>query len=200
MKPSFRQLAALCIFSLFASCQKAPDAARQNTWVQCQACHDGRPAAAGPDLRGLDPDYLKHQLEAFAAGRRGAHPDDPLGQLMRQAAAGLKPEDYQAAAEHFALQTPPRPHPRGEASMPGAKIYQERCHGCHSSAFGRFFTGSPRIDTLDSLSLQRQLEAFAKGWRLPAPEKKHEEKMRLVASQLQAEERQALLAWWQQQR
>lgn len=62
----------------------------------CGACHGG--AAQGnaglnaPRLAGLDAVYLKRQYQNFAAGIRGSHPDDRLGQQMKMMATMLASE------------------------------------------------------------------------------------------------------------
>ena len=62
----------------------------------CGACHGG--AAQGnaglnaPQLAGLDASYLKRQYQNFAAGVRGSHPDDRLGQQMKMMATMLASE------------------------------------------------------------------------------------------------------------
>jgi cytochrome c553 len=53
----------------------------------CGACHgaraEGNLALNAPRLAGLDAAYLKRQYENFAAGIRGAHPDDRYGKQMK---------------------------------------------------------------------------------------------------------------------
>lgn len=55
----------------------------------CAACHgaraEGLSELQSPALVGLEGDYLLLQLENFASGLRGAHPDDQVGATMRAA-------------------------------------------------------------------------------------------------------------------
>lgn len=62
----------------------------------CGACHGGQAQGnAGlnaPRLAGLDAAYLKLQYQNFAAGIRGSHPDDRLGQQMKMMATMISGE------------------------------------------------------------------------------------------------------------
>ena len=62
----------------------------------CGACHggaaQGNPGLNAPRLAGLDSAYLKRQYQNFAAGIRGSHPDDRLGQQMKMMATMLGSE------------------------------------------------------------------------------------------------------------
>ena len=59
----------------------------------CGACHGGKaqgnPALNAPRLAGLDSAYLKRQYQNYAAGIRGAHPDDRYGKQMAMMATVL---------------------------------------------------------------------------------------------------------------
>ena len=62
----------------------------------CGACHGGKaqgnPALNAPRLAGLDGAYLKRQYKNYAAGIRGAHPDDRYGRQMAMMASTLRSE------------------------------------------------------------------------------------------------------------
>lgn len=62
----------------------------------CGACHGGQAQGnvglRSPRLAGLDAAYLKLQYHNFAAGIRGSHPDDRLGQQMKMMATMLPSE------------------------------------------------------------------------------------------------------------
>jgi cytochrome c553 len=62
----------------------------------CGACHGGQAQGnvglRAPRLAGLDAAYLKLQYQNFAAGIRGSHPDDRLGQQMKMMATMLPSE------------------------------------------------------------------------------------------------------------
>jgi cytochrome c oxidase subunit 2 len=64
-----------------------------NLYGTCAACHganaEGLEALGAPALAGRNDWYLVRQLERFASGARGAHPDDTNGQQMRPMAATL---------------------------------------------------------------------------------------------------------------
>lgn len=62
----------------------------------CGACHGGQAqgnvSLSSPRLAGLNAAYLKLQYQNFAAGIRGSHPDDRLGQQMKMMATMLPSE------------------------------------------------------------------------------------------------------------
>ncbi|MBT4519539.1 MAG: cytochrome c [Halieaceae bacterium] len=69
----------------------------ENQYVAaCGACHggvaQGNDSLNAPRLAGLGAVYLKRQYQNFAAGIRGSHPDDRLGQQMKMMASMLASE------------------------------------------------------------------------------------------------------------
>lgn len=59
----------------------------------CSSCHEARAQGnaqmGAPALTGLDPRYMERQIMAFREGRRGTHPDDRQGALMKVGASML---------------------------------------------------------------------------------------------------------------
>lgn len=68
-------------------------AAGKRHYRSCAICHgvdaEGDGALGAPALTGLDDWYLVRQLENYARGVRGSHPEDTYGQQMRAAMAPL---------------------------------------------------------------------------------------------------------------
>ena len=62
----------------------------------CATCHgaygQGNPVVGAPSLAGLEPWYLKRQLENFRLGVRGAHKEDTYGHQMVLMARSLQDE------------------------------------------------------------------------------------------------------------
>lgn len=65
-------------------------------FVTCQACHganaEGNAALNAPRIAGQEDWYLVRQLKNFAAGIRGAHPEDVFGMQMKPIVATLPDE------------------------------------------------------------------------------------------------------------
>jgi cytochrome c oxidase subunit 2 len=85
MRSSF--IALLLVLGTMAARAAAPD------FAQCVLCHgvegNGNPGIRAPRIAGMEPWYIRAQLEAFAAGRRGTHVSDTSGQEMRPVAANF---------------------------------------------------------------------------------------------------------------
>ena len=73
----------------------------------CGACHGGKAEGNlvlnAPRLAGLDAAYLERQYRNFAAGIRGAHPDDRYGRQMKMMATMLSTEQDLADVIGFIL-------------------------------------------------------------------------------------------------
>ncbi len=73
----------------------------------CGACHGGKAEGNltlnAPRLAGLDAAYLQLQYQNFAAGIRGAHPDDRYGRQMKMMATMLSTEQDLADVIGFIL-------------------------------------------------------------------------------------------------
>jgi cytochrome c oxidase subunit 2 len=84
MRSSFAMLLLLLGAAARAA---APD------FTQCVLCHgvegNGNPGIRAPRIAGMEPWYIRAQLEAFAAGHRGTHATDTSGQEMRPVAGNF---------------------------------------------------------------------------------------------------------------
>ncbi len=82
------------------------DSNASQLYAACAACHglrgQGNPELHAPALADLNDWYLAGQLERFAAGVRGQHPDDPLGQAMAAAATGLSQQQINDLSSYIA--------------------------------------------------------------------------------------------------
>ena len=85
------------------------DAATERHFSGCASCHgsagEGIRLLGAPPIAGQPAWYLKRQMEAFAGGSRGAHPDDAFGRQMRAAPTPSEPKET-AALIHFIASLP----------------------------------------------------------------------------------------------
>jgi cytochrome c oxidase subunit 2 len=146
-------------------------AAGRGNFGLCEACHgvqaEGAREFGAPRIAGIEPWYLRRQLEAFREGRRGAHPADQRGQQMRLMAAAVAEEqvieDLGAWLATLAPQTA-QPGPDGDPAR-GRQLY-ETCAACHGAAGqGSEPLGAPALRGREDWYLLSQLEAFRAGWR-----------------------------------
>ena len=72
----------------------------------CASCHgsagEGIRLLGAPPIAGQPAWYLKRQMEAFASGSRGAHPDDAFGRQMRAAPTPSDPGERAALIRFIA--------------------------------------------------------------------------------------------------
>jgi cytochrome c553 len=70
------------------------NAAEKSDLSYCTVCHgahgNGNPAIRAPKIAGMEPWYLRRQLEAFRDGARGTHPDDSAGHEMQPVGVRLR--------------------------------------------------------------------------------------------------------------
>jgi cytochrome c553 len=141
----------------------------------CATCHgaqgQGNPQIGAPHLAGEGIDYLREQLANFAAGHR-------INPIMQPIAAGLTPEQRDAAAAFFAALPVPAPHPvPAGADQAGARLAEHgrwsvglpactQCHGPNGIGVPPYF---PRLAGLTAPYLTAQLLAWQQGHRPPGP-------------------------------
>jgi cytochrome c553 len=136
----------------------------------CTTCHgaDGRGnfSIQAPRLAGMEPWYLRRQLENFRTGVRGAHLDDIEGLAMRSMAIELTDEgiaDIVAWVGSWEYD-PPQVSIEGDVTV-GEQIYSQ-CAACHGEdAQGNEALGAPALRGQNDWYLVTQLKNFKQGWR-----------------------------------
>jgi cbb3-type cytochrome c oxidase subunit III len=168
----FLSLASALLVSLFSSVISAQNPDPQSIYnATCSACHgleaQGNPATNSPRLAGQAQFYLIEQLRQFRDGRRGAHPDDANGALMRAMALGLDDEQIESLA--LLLSTKGSefiPEELSGDSEAGREIYQSTCSSCHGiSAEGNAHLQTPNLRILSYWYTRQQIATYRQGWR-----------------------------------
>lgn len=136
----------------------------------CTTCHgaDGRGnfGVQAPRLAGMEPWYLKRQLENFRSGIRGAHLKDIEGMAMRPMAAQLTDEGIADVVEWVGdwNYIPGQVTIEGDSAA-GKQLYSQ-CATCHGDeAQGNETLGAPALRGQNDWYLVTQLKNFKKGWR-----------------------------------
>jgi cytochrome c oxidase subunit 2 len=135
------------------------------------ACHgpngEGNQAVNAPRIGGQSAWYLRHQLNNFRAGIRGAHEGDTFGAQMRAFAAML-PDD--TAIRNVTAHIESLPDAAATATVTGdaehgKELYQNcvSCHGAHGE--GIWALNAPRLAQMSDWYLERQLNNFRAGIR-----------------------------------
>ena len=164
----------LCIPSLASAAEREPFDDRY-----CTTCHgtDGRgnEGVQAPRLAGMEPWYLKRQLENYRDGIRGAHPDDIEGLAMQPMAAMLTDASIQDIIEWAGgWNYVPAEHTISGDIDAGRVLYQP-CATCHGAdAEGNEALGAP-------------LRNFLAGYRGVHPRDVYGAQMRVMTTGLSGE-------------
>ncbi|HEY2573458.1 MAG TPA: c-type cytochrome [Verrucomicrobiaceae bacterium] len=140
----------------------------QNVCAQCHGPNgEGNVAIKSPSIAGLPGWYLMAQIENFRADRRGAHPQDPEGQLMRAISKILNTEQTKQVVEYVSI----LPRQGHEATLKvdlaaGRELFVERCMECHRyNGEGELVFGAAPLVGLQDWYLASQLRKFQNGMR-----------------------------------
>lgn len=136
----------------------------------CTTCHgtDGRGSEGvqAPRLAGMEPWYLKRQLENFRSGIRGTHPDDFQGSEMQPTAVSLTDASINELIDWITgWEYVPAP-----ATMAGdvtaGKAHYAICATCHGAGGeGNPALGAPALAGQNDWYLATQLKNFKAGYR-----------------------------------
>lgn len=161
-------------------------------YTTCVACHgakgEGNKALNAPAIASQEAWYVARQLNNFKAGIRGAHPKDMYGMQMRPMAMTLPNEDaINKVSEHIA--SLPAPAKEDMAGFGGdaakGKTLYVTCTACHGAkGEGNKALNAPKIATLPSWYLVRQLQNFKAGIRGADPKDTYGAQMRPMSMTL----------------
>ncbi len=156
----------------------------------CTTCHgsDGRGnyGIKAPRLAGMEPWYLKRQLENFRAGIRGTHSSDREGIAMQSMAVKLSDSSitdiisWVGSWDYVATEITIE----GNESL-GQQLYIQ-CASCHgANGEGNEALGAPALRGQNDWYLATQLRNFIEGWRGSHPQDSLGQQMILMAQSLQ---------------
>lgn len=161
-------------------------------YTTCVACHgakgEGNQALNAPAIASQEAWYVARQLQNFKAGIRGTHAKDMYGMQMRPMAMTLPDEDaIKKVAEHVAsLPAPPKEDLKGfggdAAKGKGLYVTCTACHGAKGE--GNQALNAPKLSTLPSWYLVRQLQNFKAGVRGADPKDTYGAQMRPMSMTL----------------
>ena len=149
----------------------------------CSTCHgekgEGKLEVKAPSIASLPAWYVQRQLENFQADRRGTHPQDAEGQIMRAIAKTLNAEQTRELAQHVEKlsRTQPAPTIHADPSQ-GMELFQDRCMECHRfNGEGEIVFGSAPLVGLPDWYIAAQLLKFKNGIRGAAKNDANGQKM-----------------------
>jgi len=185
-----------------SSAGRAPRTDGQALFETCVPCHGtqggGKEAVDAPAVAGLPAWYVVKQLEKFADGRRGAHPDHPAGLRMRPIGRSLEGDvERQAVAQWVAKLTPPPlgPTEGGDVAL-GSQLFAA-CAACHGRGReGNKVMGAPGLVGMAPWVFNNALDAFSAGHRGGAKDDPKAQAMRAMTAAVSTPlNRQAVLAY-----
>ena len=165
-------------------------AAESSDLSYCTVCHgahgNGNAVIRAPKISGMEPWYLRRQLEAFRTGIRGTHSDDAAGNEMQPVGVRLSDEAAIDAAVAYVASFKPKAPPitvNGDAKR-GRSLYVtcESCHGARGE--GNQSLGAPALAARTDWYLLTQLQNYKAGLRGTDPRDTHGAQMRAIVSTL----------------
>jgi cytochrome c oxidase subunit 2 len=136
----------------------------------CTTCHgaqgNGNRAINAPKIAGIEPWYLKRQLELFREGARGTSPSDEPGMEMQPVGMQLDDAAIDSVVAYVARFDPKQPPltVRGDTKR-GRALYAS-CAGCHGErAEGNAALRAPALAGQTDWYLVAQLQRFRTGER-----------------------------------
>jgi cytochrome c oxidase subunit 2 len=164
------------------------------SYAPCAACHgqngEGNLALSAPKLAGINPWYLRRQLQNYKPGIRGFDPTDVQGAQMRGMAATLVDDTaIRNVVAYIATfpDTAATPTIMGDARR-GEKLYAT-CVNCHGeSGQGIWAMNAPRIAGMSDWYTAGQLRDFRDGIRGAHPLDFYGRQMRQIAQMLDEEQ------------
>lgn len=165
-------------------------AAEKSDLSYCTVCHgahgNGNPAIRAPKISGMEPWYIRRQLEGFRTGLRGTHPDDAAGQEMQPIGVRLRDD---AAIEKaivyvasFSPKAPPITVSGDTVRGRGLYLTCESCHGAKGE--GNQTLGAPALASRTDWYLVTQLQNYKAGLRGNDPRDMNGAQMRAIAATL----------------
>ena len=190
------RFAMAAILLTIASSARAVDPAVAGVIFQnaCAQCHgpkgEGNAQIKAPSIASLPAWYVRAQLENFRADRRGVHPQDAEGQLMRAISKVLNDEQVNAVAEFISKLPRVMPQPIIKADVAaGRQLYEERCMECHRfNGEGELVFGAAPLVGLPDWYLAAQLRKYRDRSRGAQKEDANGQKMAWAAQFIESEE------------
>jgi cytochrome c oxidase subunit 2 len=159
----------------------------------CATCHggagQGNPVVGGPSLAGLEPWYLRTQLENFRAGIRGSQKDYMPGNEMQASVAKLSDQEINDLVDQIAnWEVIENDHSVTGDIAKGETLYAA-CGACHGAAGeGNQALGAPGLAGRNDWYMFRQIKLFKSGYRGSHPDDTAGKLMRPSVQALQSDD------------
>jgi cytochrome c553 len=188
-----KQLLIAFTLIILSSCQNSKEFNQlskntQNQIQQCNSCHSKGQSIGAPSLLGLEEKYMNAQVEKYKQGLRGNSSSSKEAISMRKAILHIDQSELEKIHRWFASQHPKTPIEKKIIHKTGKELYEQKCYGCHEGTMGKFFTGSPSLQHLESWYIVKQCQDFIEDRRGNHPDDKKGRKMAKQIKQISIEE------------
>lgn len=159
----------------------------------CASCHgtagQGNSLMGAPQIAGMPVWYGKHQLEAFADGRRGGAAAGKRARQMARIALGLSPREIGALAQYLNMLAASIPASTVSGDIEKGRVVYDKCIACHAEdGRGMAELGAPPLGLLEDWYIIEQLQNFRNGARGYRDDDTSGLTMRAIAEALENEE------------
>jgi len=166
-----------------------PSHTASDDYTFCTVCHgaegNGNVAINAPKIAGIEPWYLKRQLQQFRAGTRGTKPADLPGMEMRPVGMQLDDPAIEKVTAYISTFSPQAPPVTVAGDVKRGKSLYVTCGGCHGErGEGNAELKSPALAGQTDWYLVTQLERFRAGERGFMPEDEQGSQMRAASAVL----------------
>ncbi|WDE98790.1 c-type cytochrome [Lentisphaera profundi] len=180
-------------FFLLSSCQSPQEFNQlsqntQNQIQQCNNCHSKGQSVGAPSLLGLEEKYINAQVKKYKLGIRGNSSSSKEAIAMGKAILHIDEYELKQINRWFAHQQALKSSEIKVTHKVGQELYEQKCYGCHEGSIGKFFTGSPSLQHLESWYIVKQCQDFMEGRRGNHPDDKKGRKMAERIKQVSMEE------------
>jgi cytochrome c553 len=168
----------------------AGSAGAGNKFDYCLLCHganaNGNYGIRAPKISGMEPWYLRRQLESFASGARGLPAGDDSGHEMGPVGMRLKQENIiDPAVEFIGTLESKRPMPTVKGDVAHGKQLYASCVACHGAkGQGNAAVQSPALAARSDWYLVTQLTNYKAGLRGMDERDAYGGQMRAIAATL----------------
>jgi cytochrome c553 len=168
----------------------AVTASADDDLAYCTVCHgaqgNGNYAIRAPKIAGMEPWYLRRQLEAFRSGVRGKHPDDAPGHEMQPVGMRLSTDaDIERAMAYVASFSARAPSATVVGDTEKGRRLYAACVACHGKrGEGNQALGAPALAGRNDWYLLAQLANYGAGIRGTDPQDSYGAQMRAAVAVL----------------
>ena len=187
VRTSVRGTLIACVTLAAGICRADPATAPAQDYGFCTVCHgaqgNGNPAIRAPKIAGIEPWYLKRELERFRGQLRGTQQGDVSGMEMQPVALQLDDKAIDAVAVYVSTFEPKAPPKTVAGDIKRGRTLYTSCAACHGEkGEGNSTLHAPALAGQTDWYLVTELEDFRAGLRGISPQDDSGTQMRAASA------------------